>query len=207
MASLMVPPSHSPEPADHSPWRIRPTVLITGLILIVIFAGGWWLTRPSDTTTETNPLGTAVDLSDLAGNAPEARDRAPDFAVPARDGGDFILSDHLATDGRPVFLNLWASWCLPCRAEMPAIDEASRRYEDVAFVGIAVQDDESEARAFADEIGITYIIGFDIREQVSALYPALGLPATFLIGADGTIVDIYIGTLNDQVIDDLVAQL
>jgi peroxiredoxin len=89
---------------------------------------------------------------------------------------------------------------------MPAIDEAAQRHRDVAFVGIAVKDDESEARAFADEIDIAYTIGFDIREQVSTLYPALGLPATFLIGADGTIVDTYIGTLTDQVIDDLVAQ-
>ena len=202
----MVPPSNSPDRRDHSPWRIRPAVLITGLIMIMIFAGGWWLTRPSGSTEASTPLDGAVDLSSLDGDAPGARDRAPEFAVPSKDGGDFILSEHLATDGRPVFLNLWASWCLPCRAEMPAIDEASRRHQDVAFVGIAVQDDESEARAFADEIGVTYIIGFDIREQVSALYPAIGLPATFLIGADGTIVDTYIGTLTDQVIDDLVAQ-
>jgi thiol-disulfide isomerase/thioredoxin len=205
MVALMVTPSHSPDQSGHSPWRIRPPVLITGLILIAVFAAGWWLTRPGD-ATDASPLDQAVDLSSLAGNAPVALDPAPDFAVPARDGGDFILSDHLATGGRPVFLNLWASWCLPCRAEMPAIDDAARRHTDVSFVGIAVKDDESEARAFADEIGIGYIIGFDVREQVNALYPALGLPATFLIDTDGNIVDTYIGTLNDQVIDDLVAQ-
>jgi cytochrome c biogenesis protein CcmG/thiol:disulfide interchange protein DsbE len=207
---MVTPRQHRPpdnsghQPDEHSPWRIRPAILFTGLALILVFAAGWWLTRDSSSGDEVSPLDQAVDLSDLLTGAPEAREPAPDFSIPARGGGDFTLSTHLATDGRPVFLNLWASWCLPCRTEMPAIDEAARRHGDVAFVGVAVQDDESEAGAFADEIGVSYTIAYDVRDQVNASYPTLGLPATFLIDSDGTIVETYIGTLNDDVIDGLV---
>lgn len=199
---------HGPPRNHHSPWRIRPGVWITGVLLIAIAATAWALTRPETPAPDQagTPLDQTADLSDLLVDAPAALERAPDFAIPSRAGGDFILSSHLETDGRPVFLNLWASWCLPCRAEMPAIDEAAVRHPDVSFIGVAVQDDETEARAFADEIGVTYTIAFDIRDQVSALYPALGLPATFLIDADGNIVDTYIGTLDADVIDDLVSQ-
>lgn len=198
-------PPPAPPPNDHSPWRIRPAVLGLGFGAIVITIAVWWAVGTGG-ASDPSPA-TTIDLSDLVADAPAQTERAPDFAVPVRGGGDFVLADHLAGDGRPVFMNLWASWCLPCRDEMPAIDAAAERHPDVAFVGIAVQDDAEDAEAFAEEIGVTYTIGFDIRDQVSALYPALGLPATFLIGADGTIVDTYIGTLTPAVIDELTDQL
>ena len=118
---------------------------------------------------------------------------APDFDTELLDGGSFRLSNHLAEDGRPVFLNLWASWCFPCREEMPAIDALAAAHPEILFLGVAVQDSLNGAKGFADEIGVTYPLAFDETNEVSDLYPALGLPGTYLIAADGQLVAKLIG--------------
>lgn len=142
-------------------------------------------------------------------DAPEAASppaqQAPDFRVPTLDGSVFSLADHFAQGGGPVFLNLWASWCPPCRAEMPAIDAAAARHPDVKFVGVAVQDDFVAATRFAEEIGISYTIGLDERDEVNARYPSAGLPVTFLIDADGFVVQTLFGQLDDSQIEDSLA--
>lgn len=143
-----------------------------------------------------------------AGCAAEAAEEqaAADFSVQTFDGATFTLSDHLAEDGRPVFLNLWAAWCAPCRAEMPDIDEAATRNTDVAFVGVAVKDEFSKAEAFADEIGVSYLLAFDTRMEVDAGYDPIGLPASYIISADGIIVERVFGPLTGDQIDAKLAE-
>jgi len=123
---------------------------------------------------------------------------APSFTVPTSDGGEFSLAEHMADDGRPIFLNLWASWCLPCREEMPAIDLTAAAFPDVAFIGVSVQDSRSDAEAFAEEIGVTYLLGFDEDADVDGAYKPLGLPASYLISSDGVIVERIFGKVTEE---------
>lgn len=132
-------------------------------------------------------------------------DAAPDFTIELLDGTTFSLSGHLATDGRPVLLNLWASWCNPCREEMPALDAASRAHPDVYFLGIAVEDDPLAAEAFAAEVAVSYPLGIDESERVGLLYPSPGLPTTFLISTDGVIVRTVYGRLDQADIEEMLA--
>ncbi len=132
---------------------------------------------------------------------------APDFSVELIGGGTFQLSEHLATDGRPVVLNFWASWCAPCRAEMPDFDQIASDKPGLLVLGIAVQDSDSNARAFADEIGVSYPLGIDSAETIAAQYRYLGLPATWFIAADGIIVDQVNGQLSEQILREKVAGL
>ena len=148
------------------------------------------------------PPPAVPDLSSLGNNAPPIDDPAPEFTVQGFDGGTFTLSEHFESDGRPVMLNLWASWCAPCRKEMPTIDAAAARHPDVLFLGVAVKDAFSDAAEFAAEIGVAYPLAFDEGNVVDDGYQPLGLPATFFIDTDGAIVGRYFGELFDDTIDE-----
>jgi thiol-disulfide isomerase/thioredoxin len=179
------------------------------LLLLGVFAAAIAVTLLIGSRTDSSQDTAFPDLGDLAAedpNVPGADDAAPVFALETFDGGRFDLADHLATDGSPVVLNLWASWCAPCRAEMPAIDTASQRHPEVRFVGVAVQDDVADANAFAEEIGVSYTIAFD-DGTVEEDYPVLGLPATFFIAGDGTIVKRHFGVVTIDSLDDDIAEL
>jgi len=130
---------------------------------------------------------------------------APQFTVPTTEG-EFDLVAHLTTDGRPVFLNLWASWCFPCREEMPAIDRSAKAFPEVMFIGVAVQDARSDSEDFLDEIGISYLIGFDEDDSVDSAYTPLGLPASYIISGDGVILERVFGKITEQDLADKFAK-
>jgi thiol-disulfide isomerase/thioredoxin len=157
-----------------------------------------------------SPAQPLPDLGDLPGASTNQGEVAADFTVPTFDGATwhgpaFTLSEHLADDGRPVFLNLWASWCGPCRAEMPDIDAAAARHPEVQFVGVAVKDDRGAAREFAIEIGVGYLLAFDEGDVVDDGYLPFGLPATYFISADGDILEQIFGPLTGEQIDEKLA--
>jgi thiol-disulfide isomerase/thioredoxin len=203
-----VPTSVDPDPPPapgRRTWR-RSAVLVTAVVLVVVGAA-WVLDSVTGddpgagTTTGTggdDDPDTLLDLADTARSTPGADEPAPDFSVRTFGGGDFTLSNHLADDGRPVILNLWASWCLPCRAEMPLLDEFAAANPEVQVLGVAVRDDPTAAGDFAAEIGVEYLLGYDEKEEVDAAYRALGLPATFWIDPDGVIVKRMFGAVTEE---------
>ena len=160
-------------------------------------------------SSSSTSSGDLPDLEDVPGTeaSPEDRDMAPDFAVMTLDGAGFTLSEHFETDGRPVFLNMWASWCPPCRAEMPDIDAASESHEDVKFIGVAASDDPADSADFATSIGVGYTIGFDEKGDVARAYEAVGLPASYIISADGVILERIFGSVTEAEIDEILAGL
>lgn len=142
--------------------------------------------------------------TDVAASAPsQETEIAPIFSVETSNGGDFSLTEHIANDGRPIFLNLWASWCFPCREEMPAIEKSSQAFPGVAFIGVSVQDSRTDAEDFTKEIGVTYLIGFDDENDVDDAYKPLGLPASYIISGDGVIVERIFGKVTEE---DLAAK-
>lgn len=108
----------------------------------------------------------------------------PDFTLPDLERGKVSLKDFR---GRLLLLNFWASWCVPCREEMPAMERLYQKYRDHGFVilGVNVKDDKKSAIAFVKELKITFPIAFDPAGEVGLLYGAWGLPATYLIDAKG----------------------
>ncbi|MDA0769095.1 MAG: redoxin domain-containing protein [Chloroflexi bacterium] len=111
---------------------------------------------------------------------------APDFELELFGGGKVLLSDYR---GDVVVLNFWASWCPPCRKEMPAFERTWQEYRDqgVVFVGVAVQDHEPDARAFAEETGVSYPIGMDWNGRIFQSYRPTAMPTTFLIDREGVV--------------------
>jgi thiol-disulfide isomerase/thioredoxin len=128
-------------------------------------------------------------------------EQAPDFTVVLIEGGTFTLSDV----DKPVLLNFWASWCAPCRTEIPDISAFADANPQIQVIGVAVEDVESAAREFAAEIGASYPLALGTTE-VEDSYPRLGLPVTYVLDENGVVTDIFNGIVNQEVLGELFSQ-
>ena len=131
---------------------------------------------------------------------------APQFTLPLFDGGEFVLGEHL---GHPVVINFWASWCPPCREEAPLLERAWRYYkgENVLFVGVDIQDQEKDARAYIREFGITYPNGPDVDGRITVEYGIVGIPATFFVDKEGIVERRWVGALGEKQLETWVNEL
>ncbi len=117
----------------------------------------------------------------------------------------------VANGDRPTVVNVWASWCIPCRSEAPLLREAHRTFADrVSFVGVAVSDNQNDARAFISEFGITFDNYFDELRAIPGSLGRVGVPITFFFAADGTLVSAHSGVIDERTlavnIDELLAR-
>jgi len=162
----------------------RPSLRLTGIFVLVVATGlaiGWIFGTSS---AETAEIGSP----------------APEFTVEVIDGGTFTLSEAL---GQPVVVNFWASWCAPCREEIPDISAYADSNPDVAVVGVAVRDIEENSRRFANEIDASYPLALG-TSAVEDAYPAFGLPYTVIVDEGGIVTQIFNGIVDENVLTDLV---
>lgn len=125
---------------------------------------------------------------------------APDFTVYDIDGNEVHLSDYV---GKPVILNFWASWCGPCKSEMPDFEEAYKEYGDqIHFLMINLTDGSQEtqegAAAFIAEQGYTFPVFYDMTYNAAGQYVSSGIPITYFIDAEGNFVAYGQGALNAE---------
>lgn len=111
--------------------------------------------------------------------------------------------------GTPVVVNVWASWCAPCRAEMPLLQRAATTYEGrVVFLGVASKDSRAAASSFLDEVGVTYPNLFDESGAVRAELGLRGFPTTYVFDASSDLREAIVGGVSEQrlaaQLDDLV---
>jgi cytochrome c biogenesis protein CcmG/thiol:disulfide interchange protein DsbE len=131
---------------------------------------------------------------------------APAFSMPLYAADSTLSLAKLR--GTPVVLNFWASWCLACRDEARVLEAGWQRYgPEVAFVGIAVNDEEGAAKDFIRRFGKTYHLGSDVDGSAAVEYGLYGVPETFFIGKDGTILSRHIGPLTADDLDRRIAEL
>lgn len=129
-------------------------------------------------------------------SAPNPREGflAPDFTLDLLTGDQVALSE---LRGKVVVVNFWATWCLPCRVETPALEKAYEQYKDSGLVILGVnltnQDSISEVEAFVQEFALTYPVLLDRDGAVSYLYQIQGLPTTFFINREGIIRTVLVG--------------
>ena len=121
-----------------------------------------------------------------------AGQEAPDFALKSATGANLRLSEHR---GNVVMINFWATWCGPCRQEMPLLDDLYVRYERAGFslLGVNIDDDSSRAMEMAEELGVSFPVLFDERKEVSKLYQVEAMPVTVLVDREGTIRHVHLG--------------
>jgi len=117
---------------------------------------------------------------------------APDFALKSSTGENLRLSEYR---GDVVMINFWATWCGPCRQEMPLLDELYSRYQRVGFslLGVNIDDDSRRAMRMIEELGVNFPVLFDARKEVSELYAVDAMPVTVIVDREGTVRYVHHG--------------
>lgn len=158
------------------------------LLLLALVGAGWiWVNRL--------PGGNTITAAGGLPPAPAVGHPAPAFTLTSVTGEPVDLA---ALRGQPVVLNFWATWCPPCRAELPELQAASERLAgQVAVVGVNQVEPAAQVADFAQRLGLTFTIPLDERGQVSHAYGVRSLPTTFFIDRTGVIRHIQSGALNE----------
>lgn len=160
----------------------------------------------SSPTPETvvTPTGTPPDTeSETPGNEGEAEDKikAPDFTVLDYDGNEVTLHDYIGT---PIVLNFWASWCPPCRDEMPHFNKVSEEYQkdELLFLMVDLAEGRRETveagKKFVEDNGFTFTVLFDTQQDAAITYGVRTIPSTLFIDKDGYILGGIVGGIDEE---------
>lgn len=172
--------------------------LLIGLTIgVIVFFG---LPTGQTTTAGDSPAGAAADAAPVTGSA------APDFTLTNIHNKKVTLSK---LKGQPVLINFWATWCGPCRIEMPAIEAAYQQHKDEGFVVLAVDADEplKDVAEFVGDLGLTFEILMDPGLTVNDRYRVRAYPTSYFVGRDGTIVALQIGTMTESQLEENLAKI
>lgn len=135
-----------------------------------------------------------IAFSISTASAAKVGDLAPNFTLKSTTGSNLRLSEFR---GEVVMINFWATWCPPCRQEMPELEKLYSRYRDVGFklLGVSIDEKSTKAQNMAQRLKVNYPILFDSEKHVSELYDVDAMPTTVVVDRDGKVRHIYRGYL------------
>ncbi|RME76465.1 MAG: TlpA family protein disulfide reductase [Chloroflexi bacterium] len=169
-------------------------------IALALIVGGvaalFWLGQ------QTGSRSASASVANPAGQ----HQTAPDFTLYSPDGQSVSLNDYA---GKVILVNHWATWCPPCKAEMPALNAFYEDYKDRGFVVLAVnsQEDAATVKSFIQANGFTFPVVLDTRGQVGTIYRVRGLPTSFIIDRNGVIQYIHSGAITYEQLEKIVQPL
>ena len=178
-------------------------VLIILLVFVLLFGGASVLYKQLGKNADANQLSSETDVAseeqDDKDEAEDERAMAPDMTVYDRDGKEVHLLDYI---GKPIVLNFWASWCSPCKMEMPDFNEKYLEIgEEVQFLIINMTDGSREtvetASAFIAEQGYSFPVFYDTDQDAAAIYGVYSLPTTYFIDAEGNAIAQATGAIDE----------
>ena len=201
-SSASAPTAQTPQQPHLSPTirRLRAVrALLWALVGVMAVVWLFYAGGLESITSMVRPSPKPVSTADIGQAAPSLR-------LPLVGGGEMDLESFR---GRPVILNFWATWCEPCRAEMPALERAQQQYREqgLAVIGVDMQERDDEIQAFLSQVGVTFPSLVDRTGEVTRQWRATGLPTTFLIDRQGIIRDVRVGPLTDEMLAEKLTKL
>ena len=186
------------EPATRVRVRRSRWAWILLVAAIVIGFAAWQLSR-SGTDPDSLSRAYGFDIGNYPAITAEGSESAPALSGPRLGGGSLSLADYR---GKVVVINLWGSWCGPCRREQPELERVWREYRDrgVQFLGVNVRDQEAAARSFQEEFDVTYPSFYDESSALTFKLKAQVVPTTYVIDATGRIAFRLTGTVDGALV-------
>ncbi len=171
----------------------KKTLIIILIALFVIIAGS---------TLLYNYLSTKIENDQFASQDTHQNNLAPDFTVYDADGNEHNLLDF---KGKPVILNFWASWCAPCKSEMPDFDDAYKEYkDDISFIMLNLTDGNREtletALSYIESQGYSFPVYYDTASSAAYSYSVYSVPTTYFIDKDGYLIAQAQGAIDKNII-------
>lgn len=181
-----------------APWLLLASAILFGLGIGLVVFLGFPSREPPASASAAPPPG--------PGPAPVVGAPAPDFTLQSLDGQAVALSDYR---GQVVLLNFWATWCEPCKLEMPAFDEVQQSVGPQGLQVLAVNFDEpaAEVQAFQDELGLTFPLLLDPGAVVQRLYRVVGYPTSYWIDREGRVAAMHVGVMSERQLADYLTDM
>lgn len=172
-----------------------------GIALMIVLIGLAAFNLYEDRKKVTDIGETGIAVSNDKNGIPVG-EKAPDFQVETMDGEKVKLSDYR---GKKVFLNFWATWCPPCKAEMPYMQSFyEEKQENVEVLAVNLEESASKAKDFADQYGLTFPVLLDHSGAVAEVYDIYTIPTTYVLNEDGTVHQKIIGPMDEAMMKDLI---
>jgi peroxiredoxin len=187
--------------------RKNSTILVTRLIAGILFIAGimllYFFGFPDGEIDESSPEPASSATIQIA---PVRESLAPDFTLFNTLGEEVQLSRF---KGQAILINFWATWCGPCRIEMPALQDRFERYQDDGLVVLAVDFDESQEDVafFGEELGLTFELLLDPGGDIQSLYRIIGYPTSYFVDSQGIVKVKHIGIMTEDQLDDNLARI
>ncbi len=202
------------EPSQHHRrWAglLRSIVLPIAILAVILGALWYWDSGGGGFVDDPRygvvPLPAELNATDR-GPLPEVGRAGPDFLLEQPGGGELRLSDF---QGHPVLLNFWASWCPPCRAEIPELVAAFERYgaRGLVVIGVDLQEPDGTILAFAEEFGITFPLAVDRDGELSDVWrlggPIDGIPTSYFLDETGIVRAFFYGPMKEDDLEERLA--
>ena len=182
----------------------KTSLLVLILVFVVLIGGAYVLYSRLSAGTQSDNLSAQAAApaqeTETAGGGESPRVEAPDFTVVDADGTEVKLSDYV---GKPIVLNFWASWCSPCKSEMPEFNAAWEELDgEVQFLMVNMTDGAREtvesAREYVEGEGFTFPVLFDTKSEAAIAYSAYSLPTTYFIDAEGYVTARAVGAIDGE---------
>ncbi len=171
------------------------------LILVTLVVSQGCASNISDSNRDAGTSTEAIELTP----APEVGHPAPDFTLSDLDGNLVRLSDF---QGKVVFINFWATWCPPCRAEMPEIEAVHQKYKDkgVVVLGVDISEPENTVRQYIQKGGFSWTIVLDSTGEVARDYQIAAIPTSFFLDREGIIRAVSVGAMTKRQMEAKLAE-
>lgn len=188
------------------------------VLLVAVLLGGCGDSDPAPTLADANRISLSafpdgigrgfaaakIDGPVKQGFMPKPGEDAPEFTF-VLDNGHFVSLADLK--GRPILINFWATWCPPCRSEMPELVKAAAAHPELVVLAVDLEEARSQIEPFAEQFKMSLPIIRDAEGKVHDLYAVRGLPTTFFIGRDGKVQGVHSGQLTPQLLQQELAKI